>query len=145
MVEFPPQISLNVISDWCICKFKDKKHSTDAPPHYYVVIPIKSTDLILCIITSKVEKRKTYYERIDMKALNGLVILNKGDFSFLIEDESVADCNQAELISKKDLPSRVANNDFMIEESRIPEYFKEAIKKAILDSSILKPNIKSFL
>lgn len=100
-MKVPPEVAINTISSPCVCHFKDTRHPDDSPPHFYIIIPVNSaTDLVVCIITSKRKKRIDYYERIKkQKAVNSLVKINRGTFSFLSE-ECVVECNRAELVPK---------------------------------------------
>ncbi|MDQ7032880.1 MAG: hypothetical protein Q9M37_09245 [Desulfonauticus sp.] len=143
-MELPSGLVLKVLESWCICHFKDERHAPDAPPHFYIVIPLQDSNLIISIITSQVEKKKSYYSQVNIKALNGLVFFNKGEFSFLTRDVSVIDCNQAELLSKAELADRI-KSEFKIIESQIPEKLKEKIQKAILESPLVRSHIKRAL
>ena len=143
-IELPPELVLNVLDNWCICHFKDEKHAPDAPHHFYIVIPLQGSNLVISIITSQVEKKKSYYTKVNIKALNGLVFLNRGEFSFLTRDVSVIDCNQAELLSKAELADRV-NSELKIIESQIPKRLKEKVQKAIQESPLVRPHIKKAL
>jgi hypothetical protein len=114
------------------------------PHHFYIIIPLQNSNLIISIITSQVEKRKSYYSKGHIKALNGLVFLKRDEFSFLTRDVSVIDCNQAELLSKAELADRV-NSELKIIESQIPKRLKEKVQKAIQESPLVRPHIKKAL
>ena len=81
-----------------------------------------------------------------MKALKCLVYLNRGELSFLKKDVSVIDCNQAELLSKAELLDRI-NSKFKIKiiELHLSKELKEKIRKAILDSPLVRFFIKEAL
>jgi len=125
-MELPSELIVKFLEDWCICHFKDTKHAPEAPPHFYVIIPLQDSNLIISIITSQVEKKKKYYEKVNKKALNGLVFLKRGELSFLKREMSVVDCNQAEFLSKTELINRI-NSRFKIKiiERNLSEELKQ--------------------
>lgn len=97
-MKLPDKLVINFIKDFCICHFKDIDHASEAPPHYYVNVPINDdSSLLLCIITSQTEKRVNYYSRSNKKALKALVYVSNKTLSFLSK-KSVIDCNLAELL-----------------------------------------------
>ena len=133
--------------EFVICHFKDKEHRSDAPLHYRIFVPINDESyVLLCLITSKVQKRKDYY-RGDESFLRSLVELNKNDLKFLRAD-SVIDCNRAELMSKGKLFSRISLEDVFevkCNDQEIPEQLKKRIITAINSSPMIKPEIKKLL
>lgn len=146
MIRIPPEITINVIKSPCICHFKDVDFPENAPPHFYVVIPVNDAfDLILCIITSKVEKRERYYCTRNPKAASSLVKIGPTIFSFLSKD-SVIDCNQTQLLSKNDLKKKVHHKyDFNIKSSDITSSLLSEIKNAIKNSPLVRDSIKKLL
>jgi hypothetical protein len=145
-VDFPPALLIKSIKDWCICHFKDLTHKPQAPPHYYVIIPIFNSDeLIICIITSQIEHKKSYYQKKRPEALKSLVFIGKEEFSFLIKD-SLIDCNQAEMILREHLIYEIhPNPGFKITERNIPDKIKHEIKEAIQESPLVRRYIKKLL
>lgn len=90
---------LSAIKNPSVIRFKDSRLDKLVPRHFYVAIPIsKEASLVLCIITSKVDKRFEHSRK--MKTVEGLVKVSKQDISCLSMD-SVVDCNQASLVPNK--------------------------------------------
>ena len=90
---------LSALKTPSVIRFKDSRLEKIVPKHFYIAIPIsKETSLVLCMITSKVDKRFEYARR--MRSVDGLVRVSKQDISCLSVD-SVVDCNQASLVSNK--------------------------------------------
>lgn len=146
MIHLPIEAIIKSIESPCICHFKDINHPKDSPCHFYVVIPVNNTsDLILCIITSKKEKRKAYYNRIKPKASESLVKINRQDFPFLNRD-SIVDCNRAELISKNIFKKRIdSNHNLKIKVRNIEPSVLKKIKTAIKNSPLVASYIKELI
>lgn len=146
MIHIPSNIKIDVIKFPCICHFKDVDFPENAPPHFYVVIPANdAVDLILCIITSKVEKREKYYWTRNPRAASSLVKIDSTIFPFLSKD-SVIDCNQTQLLSKNDLKKKVHHKyDFNVKASDIPHSLLLEIKSAIKNSPLVRDSIKKLL
>lgn len=90
---------IKAIKECCIVSFNDAR--LEYRKHFYVFIPIGKTDnLLLSIITSKVEKRMAHAKR--QGAMEGLVPVSKKDIACLAM-ESVIDCNQTTDVSKDNL------------------------------------------
>ena len=141
-MQLPPEVLLNSIKDFCVIYFKDKQHSKDAPPHFYVTFPIKDElTLIICIITSQVKTQREYYRRVNPKAENCLIPVTNDIFSFLDRGKkSVIDCNKAELLSKEELRKRIASDvPLEIKEKTIPSYLKREVCSAIIRSPLIAP------
>jgi hypothetical protein len=146
-MDFPPEVVLNSIRDFCVIYFKDTQHNKDAPPHFYVTFPIKDDlTLIICIITSQVKTQREYYRRVNSKAENCLIPITN-IFSFLDRDKkSVIDCNKAELLSKEELRKRIAPHfPLKIKERTIPSYLKKDVCRAIIQSPLIAPFIKEII
>ncbi len=126
--------------------FKDKKYSLDAPPHNYVLVPTdKSHCLVVCIITSQIDKRKRYYKNSNVSALESLIEVDSKDFPFLSKP-SLIDCNLVEMISKTGFESRVEKSfKFEMRERgrSFPEKLQAAILQAIKKSPLVGPYIKN--
>jgi hypothetical protein len=143
MIEMPPDAILRAIKDWCIIHFKDNEHNLDAPSHWYFTIPINPGSLFtLCIITSKVDTRLNYYERINPKAAQSLVRLEVDSLPF-IKRESLIDCNKAEMLSIEELIKRIDRKiGLNLESQVIDTELKERIVKGILNSPLIPAAIK---
>lgn len=141
----PDEFIINFIKDFCICHFKDTNHVPKAPPHYYVNVPVNDdSSLLLCIITSQIEKRKNYYSRNE-KALKALVYVSDKTLPFLSK-ESVIDCNGAELYNRIELQRRIdPKHKIQVTERNIPDSLKTQITKAVQDSPLIKRYIKKLL
>lgn len=147
-MHLPPEVLLNSIKDFCVIYFKDKQHSKDAPPHFYVTFPIKDElTLIICIITSQVKTQREYYRRVNPKAENCLIQVTNDIFSFLDRGKkSVIDCNKAELLSKEELRKRIASDvSLEIKERTIPSYLKREVCSAITRSPLIAPFIRKII
>jgi hypothetical protein len=72
-------------------------HDEGVFPHYHFVIaPSDPADFVICLITSKVEKRETYYGRVNQKTAASLV---KVDSSILPSLTKPAAIKNSPLIS----------------------------------------------
>jgi hypothetical protein len=142
MVQIPELVALGVgrICDWCIVRFKDKNFDAHVPAHNYVVAPTKSANIVLCIITSKVRKRIQYYKKNNPAALKALVLVSKEDFDFIVMP-SVVDCNNAEMLSRRELIERIDLNA-KFEKTRAATGISEAVRKKIINGIISSPLIK---
>ena len=145
-MELPVNLQIDSIDSFCVCHFKHKKHSPSSLSHFYIVIPIKpSSDFIICIITSQLEKKRDFYNRTNQKALKSLVSVNKSIFGFLSK-ESFIDCNRAELIPKSKFSKIIDDKySFTIKERKISESIKVEIVKAIKNSPLVIPYIKKLI
>ena len=146
MNKAPIRVALQSIQDWCVLHFKDATHDRAAPPHWFLTIPVNPGALfLLCIITSQVEKRAYYYQKINPKAARSLVRLEARGFPFLLK-ESLIDCNAIELLSIEELEKKVNRERGMnIEAQQIPSELKKRIKSAIINSPLVSPAIKKHL
>jgi hypothetical protein len=142
----PVRVALQSIQDWCVVHFKDVTHDRAAPPHWFLTIPINPGALfLLCIITSQVEKRAYFYQKINPKAARSLVRIEARSFPFLPK-ESPINCNAAELLSIEELEKRVnQEKGLKIEGQQIPADLKKRIKAAIINSPLVSPAIKKHL
>jgi len=142
----PVRVALQSIQDWCVLYFKDVTHDRAAPPHWFLTIPVNPGALfLLCIITSQVEKRAYYYQKINPKAAQSLVRLEARRFPFLLK-ESLIDCNAIELLSIEELEKKVnRERGLNIEAQQIPSELKKRIKSAIINSPLVSPIIKKHL
>lgn len=143
---FSPAITARSITDFCVCFFKDNKHDKDAPPHYYIACPVRDTTArLFMIITSKVEKRKAYYNRTNPTNARSLVEVDEGSLSCLRKTSAI-DCNLAELIYLNELDDRVnAQYGFVIVARAIPRQLQESLRAAIKRSSLVKEYIKDMI
>ncbi len=142
----PPQVIAETLDGVCVCYFKHSEHDQDAPPHYYVSVPINDdTCILLCIITSQIEKKLWFYRRTNEKAIDSLVKVTSDDLEFLTK-ESVVECNMAELIVKKHFDKRVnPKGPLDVITRELPDDVQARIIKGIKDSPIVKKHIKNML
>jgi len=145
-VDIPLPLFCEYLTPFCVCHFKDKKHGPESPPHYYVIVPVSDTSsLLLCIITSQIEKRVNHYSRVNQKAIDSLVRVNQDTLTFLTK-ESLIDCNGSELIPKADLIKRIDSSiKPNIVTRQIPKDLKKKIVLAIKKSPVVKPHIKQLI
>jgi hypothetical protein len=110
-----------------------------------VVIPVnESIDLILTMITSKIESVTNYYSG-NPGAFASLVSLDGKELSFL-NRSSLIDCNNIELIAKADLLKKIdPSYGFELKTSTVPDELKQRIIRAITHSPVVKPIIKKLL
>ncbi|MGR3221359.1 MAG: hypothetical protein ACUZ8H_16305 [Candidatus Anammoxibacter sp.] len=143
---FPDDIIIKFISDFCICRFKDNKHLPEAPPHYYVNVPIDDdSSLLLCIITSQIEKREKFYTKANKKALKSLVYVDDGTLSLLTK-KSIIDCNKADLITKTELQNRIdPKSKIEVKEGNLSDNLKIQIVRAINNSPLINDYTKKRL
>jgi hypothetical protein len=96
-------------------------------------------------MTSQVEKRAYYYQKINPKAAQSLVRLEARRFPFLPK-ESLIDCNATELLSIEELKKRInQERGLNIESQQIPSDLKKRINAAIINSPLVSPAIKKHL
>lgn len=147
-MQIPPKLILNSITDFCVLFFKDKTHLDDAPPHFYLTFPInKNSSLIICIFTSKTRKRRDYYNAVNKKAVDCLITVNNDIFEFLNKEDSVIDCNKAELLSKEELINRIniKGYDCDIKTRKVPGFIKKDVKTAIIRSPLTEKRLKKII
>ena len=147
-MDLPPEVLLNSIRDYCVIYFKDRQHRQDAPPHFYLTFPIKDDlSLIICLITSQVEKQSEYYRRTNTKAEQCLIQVSNDIFAFLDRrKKSVIDCNRAELLSKEELKKRIDPKfPLEIKERKVPSYLKKEIGSAIIQSPLISKIIRDLI
>ena len=147
-MDLPPHVVVNSINDPCVIHFKDIKHDETAPAHFYIVLPAPGNKgMVICIITSQLDKKINYYERVNKKAITSLVHTEQRDLAFLNPNKrSLIDCNNAELLSKGQLNHRVdASHGIKVAQREIPSSLVAKVKDAVLNSPIVKPNVKKAL
>ena len=145
-MRLPDNVVIQSISDFCVCFFKDTKFHKDAPPHFYINVPIDDdSSLLLCIITSKIEKRKKHCAKANRKALKSLVYVDNKTLEFLSK-ESIVDCNEADIVNKIELQKRIdPKYKLKVIERNIPDNLKIQIVRAIKDSPLINEYIKKRL
>ncbi|MDO8444529.1 MAG: hypothetical protein Q7T53_00235 [Deltaproteobacteria bacterium] len=146
MVDLPPSLVIGSVTNPCIIHFKDVKHASDAPPHYYVAVPLNDdVSLLLCIITSQIEKRTTFYSKSNKTAISCLVPVDKHALPFLTR-ESIIECNQPEVLPKEELVKRVnPKHKFNVTQRDIPPDLKGKVLDAIKRSPLVEPFIKKMV
>ena len=145
MVDIPLKWDIQLLQGFSVCLFKHKRHSKEAPPHYFITIPTKSESyLVMCMSTSKWEEKKSFYEKSNKRCLASLIFLEKGDVSF-VDRKCVLDCNGAIYIHRNELLNLITPNTFNFISSDISGALKGMIIKAILDCPVIKPHVKRSL
>lgn len=134
---------LSALKNPSLIRFKDGRLDKAVPRHFYVALPVdRETCLLLCMITSKVEKRFDYARR--MKIVDGLVRVSKHDISCLSMD-SVIDCNHTSLVSK-DVHNRVWLVPGTFEmHGGISDAVRDRVYTAIRKSAVVPDAIKQML
>ena len=62
-MDIPVHLDVKFLKGYNVCYFKDVQHDVESPPHFYITIPCKDDSyLVLCIITSKIERKKIIIE-----------------------------------------------------------------------------------
>ena len=75
-----------------ICLFKDVNHKTNTPAHFHVIIPLNTErNLIVCIITSQIEKLSQYYG-LDSECIDSMIHIDYRIHTFL-NRPSIVECN----------------------------------------------------
>ncbi len=146
-MQLPDELIIDFLTDFCICRFKDKRHFSEAPPHHYVSVPINDqSSLLLAIFTSQLEKKSKYYQQTNKAALSSLEPVDQTILAFL-KKPTIIDCNQAELIRKEELIHRRIDpkNGIEVVMSDIPADLKNKIVIAIKNSPLIKPYIKKLI
>lgn len=146
MVDLPPSYVIGSITGTCVCNFKDVNHAPDAPPHYYITIPLSDKiNLLLCIITSQIDKRTNFYNKAHKTSVSSLVAVNKHVLPFLTRD-SIIDCNQPEILAKEELIKRVnPKHKFSVIQRELPLDLKLKTLEAIKNSPLVEPFIKKMI
>lgn len=147
-MRLPPKLVLDSIDDFCVLFFKDVTHTIDAPPHFYLTFPVtKDSTLIICIFTSQIDKNKNYYNRANKKAVDCLLTVNNAIFEFLTEEDSVIDCNRAELLSKEELRMRIdtRHHDCEIKTRTVPDFIRKDVMSAIIRSPLIDGKLKKII
>ncbi len=151
MVELPSDILVNSLSSekFSIIWFEDRTIEPPHNKHYHVSVSINSDQfLILCMITSKVQKREAHYERRGKSICKTcLVPIDQNSFSFLTK-ESVIECNQPILLTRADLLARLAPKSklkIIARDGSFKDTLKKEIVAAIQKSPLVKPLIKAYL
>lgn len=150
-MDIPVSIAINKLAsskaEFSICRFKDNKHSVDAPPHYHIVISLDDgISLVLCIITSQMQKLGRRYINSDHpQCVDSLVPLDQTKFS-CITKPCIIDCNQTEIFSIKELAKRIDNSKIEFSFEALNNDFGNDLKVQILDaicnSNIVREIIK---
>lgn len=145
-MDLPKSIVALSITCCCICHFKDTSHTENAPPHFYVVLPISVKAALICtIITSQISKKEEYYNRTKPKNKDCLIKVDKSSIPCL-KRTSVIDCNQAQFIYIHELESRVDDKyGFKVEMRKIPTTLEKNIKAAIKNSTVVRKYIKRLI
>lgn len=147
-MDLPIDFIIKTFTDFCVCYFKDIRHDSSAPPHYYITVPVSDDSFILfCIITSQVENKLWYYKKKNEKALESLVRIDPNHLPFLTKI-SVIDCNMAELISRDEIVDIIDSKldpPIKVITRNIPDELKDKIISAIKNSPIVKPIIKKMI
>lgn len=128
--------------------FKDVTHAIDAPPHFYLTFPVtEDSTLIICIFASQIDKKKNYYNRANKKAVDCLLTVNNAIFEFLSGEDSVIDCNRAELLSKEELRMRIdtRHHDCEIKTRSVPNSIKKEAISAIIRSPLVDGRLKKII
>lgn len=146
MVDLPPAYVIGSVTEPCVVHFKDVRHASDAPPHYYITIPLNDdVSLLLCIITSQIEKRTTFYSKTNKSAVSCLVPVDKQVLPFLTR-ESIIECNQPEILTKEELAKCVnPKHKFNVTQRDIPPDLKGKVLDAIKSSPLVEPFIKKMI
>lgn len=147
-MQLPPKSIIDSIDDFCVLFFKDKDHSDDAPPHFYLTFPINNNlSLIICIFTSQIEKQRHFYNKANKKALRCLLTVNNNIFKFLSRNDSIIDCNQAKLLSKEELIKRIDIRRYRcdIKTRKVPEFIKRDVRTGIIRSPLIEKRIKKII
>jgi len=144
-MKIPLAAHINCLNGYSVCYFKDKNYKEEVPAHYYITIPTKTKNyLILCMISSKWEKKLNYYEKVNKKCLSSLIFVEKSELNFLTK-RSVIDCNAVEHFSKDSLKNRIDSGSYKFVTESISDGLKIKIINAINSSPQVKPFIKEDL
>lgn len=146
----PPDIVINQLiknDQFYLCIFTDISHKPKAAPHFYFFVPVKiKYNLLICMITSQVDKIRNFYIS-NKKASASLINIDKEDLS-VIQKESVIDCNNTELLTKQQLIRRIdpkKSIKIVRYEKDIPNDLKERIINGIENSPLTNQYIKNIL
>jgi len=145
-MDLPARALLSNINNFCTFFFKDLKHAPEAPPHHYIIFPAgDGLSLTICIITSQIDSKIAYYKKTRPKAIESLVPVNENMLSFL-KEESIIECNQAELITKEELMKRIDPDvPCELNAQPIPAELQKKINTAIIQSPLISPAIKQLI
>ncbi len=141
----PGSNPLHGITGVCAIHYKNKSHPPDVPAHYYIVIPSPDDRrIVICHITSQIGKRTDYHERNDPRCVDCMVGIDKSILPALTDEAgSVVECNEAKLTSQQAVVNSAERYPpLTIVPNRFDTEFIEDIKKAILQSPVVKPPTK---
>lgn len=135
-------IQIQALSDFSICYFKDILHDKNSPPHRYIVIPTDNDlYLIVCIITSQIDNKFSYYSKRNEKCLASLVVLEANELDCLTT-KSVIDCNNALYLHKHALVKRIVPGTYTYIPDNIDQEIIARTLIAIDSSPLVKRNVK---
>lgn len=141
-MDIPNSIQIGVIGQDkdCVYHFKNNTFNKNAPAHYHISVPLNDDKyLLLVFTTSKATEKKKHYEH-NVKMLESLITLKQDELGFLTAQESVIDCNKPLFYTKEELTAIIPTIDFL--KCHIPDTLIEEIKTKIINSPMVKPNIK---
>lgn len=142
-MKIPSSLYIDSIVEPCICHYKDKTFAPDSPPHFNLLIPVENNvSLVICIFTSQVEKRLSFHK--DPKTRECLHKVNKNIFKFLSKD-TIIDCNSVQHLNKDELIGRIEENTFTKIANPLPKEFLSEVIRKILQSPVVKLEIKGLL
>lgn len=145
-------LTLDNLTDFCVCKFADINHKNECKKHFYINIPlINNSYLLFCMVTSKREEKKRYYSK-NPKALKALVEVTKSDINCLPYENhiiSIINCNEPSFFTSREIflneIDKYNTKPFEIPQSIINTELQCKIIDAIMISPLVKPNIKKLI
>jgi len=144
-LKLPKLLVLSTIKDVSVLYFKSLDHSSEAPPHFFILIPLNQvTCFVVSVITSNIDGRWAFY-RYNEKAKKSLVAVDNNVFAFL-KSQSLIDCNQSKLLTVEELVAVIdPDGPFDIKTRELPSYLKEEIIAAVLRSPLIERYIKDLV
>lgn len=141
-MDISPELFLSSTNDWAVMYFEYKESSIG--PHFYLLIPtVEDQFLVVCIITSKVDKQKERYAPCGEDKY--VIEVGPKDISCLTRD-SVIVCPQAQLMQKDVLLERISYwNQKKSLCGNIADSVKQKISFAIKQSQIVSEDVKEFV
>ncbi len=125
--------------------FKNVTHGEDAKEHFHVALKVSDDQyIVLLMITSQVEKRLNYYERISNQSAKESLIIVNDELVTCLDRQSCIDCNRPDLYTREELSAKI-DGELKFVATDIESSLRTTLVDAIQRSPLVRPNIKKML
>ena len=151
-MDIPKNILVQAIQDSLSSQklylFKNTSYDGNAPVHYHFAIKTNDSNYImLTMLTSQVEKKKSYYSN-SQKSLSSLIEISASEISQISNKlclDSCIDCNNPIVQTHEELQAKIDIESFKYIEANISKELIDRIIMAIKNSPQVRPYIKNLL